>query len=63
MRVAAEPLNDARPELRQLRAIMLGPFLMAGACTGCVPAWPARSAQRRRIKKNGRPAACVECST
>ncbi len=30
MRVRAESLNDARKPLRRLKAIMLGPLLMAG---------------------------------
>jgi hypothetical protein len=30
MRVFVEDLNDARPDMRALKAIMLGPFLMAG---------------------------------
>lgn len=34
MRVVAEELNDARREMRALKAIMLGPLLMAGALGG-----------------------------
>lgn len=39
MRVVAEPLNDARKELAGLRAIMMGPLLMAGALSDCTADW------------------------
>lgn len=34
MRAVAETLNDVRPEMRELRAVVLGPFLMAGGMAG-----------------------------
>jgi hypothetical protein len=32
MRIVAEDLNDARKGLQSLKAIMMGPLLMAGGC-------------------------------
>ena len=57
MRVAAEPLNDRREELQQLRAIMLGPLTMAGALCCCWGLGQAGRGGRRASQPGvGRPA-------
>lgn len=48
-RYAVEDLNDDRPEMRELKAIMMGPLLMAGAlCCTVLRCSAGRTAGHRR---------------
>jgi hypothetical protein len=37
MRFSVEDLNDDRAEMQALKAVMMGPLLMAGGCAGAHP--------------------------